>query len=98
MKRGTAKRGTPGWAKAMTQAKRQAERYAKALPLDHGWPPFLLVVDVGYCIEVYADFSGTGKAYAQFPDRTRYQIVLDDLRNAKVRELLATIWDNPVSL
>ena len=98
VKRGTAKRGTPGWAKAMTQAKRQAERYAKALPLDHGWPPFLLVVDVGYCIEIYADFSGTGKAYAQFPDRTRYRIMLDDLRNAEVRELLVTIWDDPVSL
>lgn len=63
VKRGTARRGTPGWAKAMVQAKGQAERYAKALPADHGWPPFLLVADIGYCIEVYADFTGTGKAY-----------------------------------
>ena len=69
VKRGTARRGTPGWAKAMVQAKGQAERYAKALPLEHGWPPFLLVADIGYCIEVYADFTGTGKAYAQFPER-----------------------------
>src|SRR6187402_1055569 len=53
LKRGTARRGTPGWAKAMVQAKGQAERYAKALPADHGWPPFLLVADIGYCIEVY---------------------------------------------
>jgi hypothetical protein len=98
VKRGTAKRGTPGWTKAMTQAKRQAERYAKALPIDHGWPPFLLVADVGYCIEVYADFSGTGKAYAQFPDRTRSRIMLDDLRDAKVRERLTAIWDDPTSL
>src|SRR3546814_12623015 len=59
LKRGTARRGTPGWAKAMVQAKPQAERYAKALPAEHGWPPFLLVSDIGYCIEVYADFSGT---------------------------------------
>ena len=79
MKRGTARRGTPGWAKAMLQAKGQAERYAKALPVEHGWPPFLLVVDVGYCIEVYADFTGTGRAYAQFPDRARYRIMLEDL-------------------
>ena len=50
MKRGTARRGTPGWAKAMVQAKGQAERYAKALPVDHGWPPFLLITDIGYCI------------------------------------------------
>ena len=98
LKRGTARRGTPGWAKAMVQAKGQAERYAKALPADHGWPPFLLVADIGYCIEVYADFSGTGKSYAQFPDRSRYRIMLDDLRDRQVRERLAAIWDAPTSL
>ncbi len=98
LKRGTAKRGTPSWAKAMVQAKGQAERYAKALPADHGWPPFLLVADIGYCIEVYADFSGTGKSYAQFPDRSRYRIMLEDLRDPKVRERLAAIWDAPASL
>ncbi|WP_322965872.1 class I SAM-dependent DNA methyltransferase [Sphingomonas fuzhouensis] len=98
MKRGTARRGTPGWAKAMVQAKGQAERYAKALPADHGWPPFLLVADIGYCIEVYADFSGTGKSYAQFPDRSRYRIMLDDLRDQNVRERLAAIWEAPASL
>jgi len=76
MKRGTARRGTPGRAKAMVQAKGQAERYAKALPLDHGWPPILMVADIGYCIEVFADFTGTGKAYAQFPDRSLYRIML----------------------
>jgi len=98
VKRGTARRGTPGWAKAMVQAKGQAERYAKALPVDHGWPPFLLVADIGYCIEVYADFTGTGKAYAQFPDRSRYRLMLDDLRDEKVRERLAAIWTKPASL
>ena len=36
MKRGTSRRGTPGWARAMVQAKGQAERYAKALPVEHG--------------------------------------------------------------
>lgn len=81
MKRGTARRGMSGWAKAMVQAKGQAERYAKALPVDHRWPPFLLVTDIGYCIEVYADFTGSGKAYAQFPDRSRYRIMLEDLRD-----------------
>ena len=50
-KRGTAKRGTPTWSKAMVEARGQAERYAKALPIDHGWPPFLLVTDVGHCID-----------------------------------------------
>jgi hypothetical protein len=98
LKRGTARRGTPGWAKAMVQAKGQAERYAKALPVDHGWPPFLLVVDIGYCIEVYADFTGTGKAYAQFPDRAHYRIMLDDLRDEEARERLAAIWTDPKSI
>ena len=82
----------------MTQAKGQAERYAKALPLDHGWPPFLLVCDVGYCIEVYADFSCTGKAYTQFPDRSGYRIMLDDLRDEVVRGRLKAIWTAPLSL
>ncbi len=98
LKRGTARRGTPAWARAMVQAKGQAERYAKALPVDHGWPPFLLVADIGYCVEVYADFTGTGKAYAQFPDRARYRIMLDDLRDEQVRERLAAIWTDPASL
>lgn len=98
MKRGTARRGTPGWARAMVQAKGQAERYARALPTNHGWPPFLLVTDIGYCIEVYADFTGTGRAYAQFPDRARYRIMLDDLHDPEVRERLRTIWTDPKSL
>jgi hypothetical protein len=98
VKRGTARRGTPGWAKAMLQAKGQAERYAKALPIDHGWPPFLLIVDVGYCIEVYADFTGTGKAYAQFPDRTGFRIMLDDLRDPKSLARLRAVWESPKSL
>ena len=44
----------------MIAARRQAEDYSRALPVDHGYPPFLLIVDVGNVIEVYADFSGLG--------------------------------------
>ncbi len=98
VKRGTARRGTPGWTRAMLQAKGQAERYAKALPTDHGWPPILLITDIGYCIDVYADFTGTGKAYAQFPDRASYRIMLEDLHNKEVRERLALIWIDPKAL
>ncbi|TMJ18981.1 MAG: class I SAM-dependent DNA methyltransferase [Alphaproteobacteria bacterium] len=98
VKRGTARRGTPGWSKAMDSARGQAERYAKAVPVEHGWPPFLLVTDVGYCIDVYADFSGTGKQYTQFPDAARFRIMLDDLRDGEVRERLAKIWTEPHSL
>ncbi len=82
----------------MIKAKGQAERYAKALPVDHGWPPFLLITDVGHCIDVYADFSGTGKQYTQFPDAARFRIKLDDLRDEDVRTRLASIWTNPLGL
>src|SRR3954451_6072070 len=49
------------WDVLMLNARRQAEDYARALPADHGWPPFILVCDVGHVIEVYADFSGQGR-------------------------------------
>ncbi|MDQ0565944.1 class I SAM-dependent DNA methyltransferase [Erythrobacter citreus] len=98
MKRGTARRGTGGWTAAMIAAKGQAERYARSLPVDHDWPPFLIVTDVGYCLDIWADFSGTGRAYTQFPDRARYRIMLEDLRDPEVRERLRCIWIDPLSL
>jgi hypothetical protein len=97
-KRGMAKRGTGQWTGAMQRAAGQAEGYAKALPADHAWPPFLLVTDVGYCIDVYADFQRNGKGYAPFPDRRRFRITLEDLRDEKVRDRLAALWDRPLTL
>jgi hypothetical protein len=89
------KRGKRGadraWDALMKNAKRQAEDYARALPTSHGWPPFILVCDVGHCIEVFADFSGQGKNYTQFPDRQGFRIYLEDLRRADVRERLQRI-------
>ena len=82
----------------MIAAKGQAERYARCLPVDHDWPPFLIVTDVGYCLDIWADFSGTGRAYTQFPDRARYRIMLEDLRDPEVRERLRCIWTDPLSL
>ncbi len=86
------------WDVLMLNAKRQAEEYARALPTSHGWPPFILVCDVGHCIEVYADFSGQGKNYTQFPDRQTFRIYLEDLRNEEVCERLRKIWLDPASL
>jgi hypothetical protein len=82
----------------MLNAKRQAEEYARALPPSHGWPPFILVCDVGHCIESYADFTGQGKNYTQFPDRQSFRIYLEDLRKVEVRERLKAIWLDPQSL
>ncbi|MER9864489.1 DNA methyltransferase [Mesorhizobium sp. M0185] len=97
-KPGQAKRGTRGWDQVLLAARRQAEDYARALPVEHGYPPFLLVVDVGNVIEVYADFSGQGKNYAHFPDRQTYRIGMEDLREAKVQARLRAIWTDPQSL
>lgn len=97
-KTGTAKRDTRGWDKAMRAARKQAEGYARALPVEHGYPPFLLVLDVGNVLEIYADFSGQGKNYAQFPDRSGYRIHMDDLRDPVVQARLRAIWLDPTSL
>ncbi len=97
-----AERGKAGarraWDVLMINAKRQAEEYARALPPSHGWPPFILVCDVGHCIEVYADFTGQGKNYTQFPDRQTFRIYLEDLRKPDVRERLRAIWLDPQTL
>ena len=87
-----------GWDVLMRNAREQAEQYARALPPEHGWPPFILVVDVGHAIEVFADFSGQGKNYRQFPDRSGFRIYLDDLRDPEIRARLRAIWLDPHAL
>jgi hypothetical protein len=47
---------------------------------------------------VYADFTGQGKNYTQFPDRQSFRVYLEDLRTEEVRERLKTIWLEPQSL
>lgn len=97
-KTGTAVRGTPAWAKAMVAARQQAYNYATMLHAAEGWPPFLIVVDVGHVIELYADFSGAGKNYTQFQDGSRFRITLKDLRQESVRETLRLVWTDPHAL
>lgn len=96
--KGHGKRGSAKWDDTMLKARNQADGYARAVSKEDGWPPFLLVVDVGHVIELYADFSKQGQGYSQFPDGTRYRITLDDLANKDTRELLRTIWNDPFSL
>jgi hypothetical protein len=97
-KRGTAVRGTKGWDLAMVKAKGQAEQYARALPVGEGWPPFLVVVDVGHAIEIYSEFSCTGKAYLPFPDPRSHRLLLADLETPEVCERLRLVWSDPHSL
>lgn len=96
--RRSAVRSSASWAQAMLKAKGQAEGYARDLPADEGWPPFIIVCDVGFCFDVYADFSGTGKHYAQFPDREGFRIYLPDLHQPEIRERLRVIWTDPHTL
>lgn len=98
LKLGQAKRGTRSWDKVMVAARKQAEDYSRALPVEHGYPPFLLVLDIGNVIEIFADFSGQGKNYAHFPDRQSYRIGMDDLLKDSVQQRLITIWTDPLSL
>jgi hypothetical protein len=46
------------WDVLMLNARRQAQDYAKALEPSEGWPPFLIVCDVGHCLEVLPDRDG----------------------------------------
>ncbi len=97
-KQGHAKRGTKSWDRVMIAAKKQAEDYARSLPDDHAYPPFILVADIGNVIEVYADFSGQGRNYAHFPDRQNYRLSMEDLLEEDVQKRLCAIWTNPHSL
>lgn len=95
---GHGRRGTKAFDDAMLKARAQADGYARAVSREDGWPPFLMIVDVGHTIELYADFSRQGQGYTPFPDGRSYKIPLEALREEKTRDLLATIWTDPFSL
>jgi SAM-dependent methyltransferase len=90
--------GASGIDHLMIKARRQAEGYALGLPADHDYPPFILVCDVGRAIELYADFSGHGRHYRQFPDANGFRVSLDQLKNPDRRELLRRVWEQPRNL
>ena len=50
-----------GWSKPVARLSS-----TRALPKDEGWPPFLIVVDVGHSIELFADFTRSGRTYLPF--------------------------------
>ncbi|EDY84212.1 hypothetical protein VDG1235_3843 [Verrucomicrobiia bacterium DG1235] len=91
-------RGTPRWDKEMLKAKGQAEGYVRDLPASEGRPPFIVVCDVGYMFELYAEFSLTGGRYVRFPDPQSHRIYLEDLADPAKLDLLRTLWTDPLSL
>lgn len=92
------KTGSDGWDAAIDKARTQAEEYVRALPADEGRPPFIIVVDVGKSFALYSEFSRSGGYYVAFPDARSHKIPLEKLRDPDTRELLRTIWLEPLSL
>ena len=89
---------TQGFDAALLRARAQGERYARALPASEGRPPFVVVVDVGRVIELYADFTRSGATYTPFPDPRSHRIHLEDLREPAVWERLRAVWLDPLNL
>ena len=89
---------TKGFDDAMLRARAQAEGYARALPAEEGRPPFVVVVDVGNVLEIYAEFSRSGATYTPFPDPRSHRIKLADLTDDAIRARLHAIWRDPDSL
>jgi hypothetical protein len=89
---------TKGFDEALMKARAQAEAYARALPAAEGRPPFLVVVDVGHVIELYAEFTRSGGTYTAFPDPRNSRIPLARLAEPAVRARLRQLWLEPMAL
>lgn len=87
-----------GFDDALLRARSQAEAYARALPAEEGRPPFVVVVDVGHRIELYAEFSRSGATYTPYPDPSSHRIALEDLRRPEILDRLRRLWTDPLSL
>ncbi len=89
---------TKGFDNAPIRAFAQAGQYATDIAPVEGRPPFLIVVDVGHMIELYAEFTRSGGTYTPFPDPRSHRIRLADLAEPAIRERLRAIWLDPLSL
>ena len=85
--KGTAKRGTPSYLKAMERAFVQAIAYTRNV---HTKPPFLLTCDIGSHFELWMGFNGDYGGYA-----ARQDIELAALCREEVFDLFVDIFTNP---
>ena len=97
-RRGHAVRNSPKWAEMMQAARQQALGYVRALPPDEPRPLFVLVADVGFCLDVYSNFAGVGDSFVPFPDQTRYRLKLEALAEESTRAMLRQIFLAPREL
>ena len=96
---GPNRRGTAAHQGRLLKARKQAEGYVRALdPAREPVVPFLIVVDVGGSIDLFADFTRTNRFWTAFPDAAGNRIRLEDLARTEVRARLAAIWTDPYSL
>ncbi|MCB2380539.1 class I SAM-dependent DNA methyltransferase [Hymenobacter sp. BT635] len=82
----------------MQTARQQALNYVRALPSEEPRPPFILVVDVGYCIDIYSNFAGIGDSFIPFPDQSRFRLTLAALAEERNQALLRQIFLAPQEL
>jgi len=82
----------------MQTARQQALNYVRALPADEPRPLFIIVVDVGYCIDIYSNFVGVGDSFIPFPDQSSFRLLLPALAEESNRELLRQIFLDPQQL
>lgn len=87
-----------GFDDALLRARAQGENYSRALPATEGRPPFVVVVDVGNIIELYAEFTRSGATYTPYPDPRSHRIRLQDLRSESTRNRLRSLWLEPLAL
>ncbi len=87
-RKGHAVRNSAKWAEMMQAARQQALGYVRALPPDEPRLLFVLVADVGYCLDVYSNFAGVGDSFAPFPAQTWFRLPLTALADEKTRALL----------
>ncbi|GAB3322975.1 hypothetical protein GCM10027511_31470 [Hymenobacter humi] len=97
-RKGHAVRGTAKWEQMMKAAQEQALRYVRALPASEPRPPFVVVVDVGHCFDVYSNFAGVGDTYVPFPDAAHSRFYLPALAKLALREQLQLLFTDPQQL
>ena len=85
--KGTAKRGTATYQKAMEKAFVQAIAYTRNLP---NKPPFVLTCDIGWGFQLWTGFNGDYGGYA-----ARQDIDLAALQQADTFDLFVDIFTNP---
>jgi hypothetical protein len=95
---GHGTRGTAAFDRALERAFHQGRDYITWLPAAEGRPPFLMIIDVGFSIDLYAEFTGTGGHYERFPDPTNHRILLKDLHRPEIRDRLRLVWLDPHAL